>query len=369
MNQEKLTYWLTLSSLPNIGWSRAHKLIDLFGSIEKLFQASFAELTDRNIHRDIARRICQADAQNFKSSLNWLQESSQHHILTPDDNNYPRLLLQSQRPPLILYCRGQLEWLHHPQLAIVGSRTPTPAGQQLAKDFTTELANAGLIITSGLALGIDGIAHRNALSAGAPTVAVAATGLDRVYPARHLTLAKDITHSGIIVSELPPGTGVRGTNFPTRNRIIAGLSLGVLVVEAAVKSGSLITAAYAIDNGREVFAIPGSVHNSLTKGCHSLIKQGAYLVETAQDILSQLGWLASGQQALNNQANINEHPSLDSLDDESQMLLKQLDYTTTPIDIIVERCEKSVAEVSAKLLTLELDGWICAVPGGYQRQK
>jgi DNA processing protein len=253
----------------------------------------------------------------------------------------------------------------------VGSRNPTAAGSRTATEFARHLSAAGLVISSGLALGIDAASHRGALDAGAPTVAVMGTGLDRVYPARHRDLARQIAERGALISEFPVGTAPRAENFPRRNRIISGLSLGTLVVEAAIRSGSLITARYAGDQGREVFAIPGSIHNPLARGCHHLIRQGAKLVETANDVMDELGMLAdscypAGQVTV--ETEVAAEPS--KLDSEYQYLIDFIAYEDTSVDQLVGSSGLTPAEVSSMLLQLELSGYIASSPGGlYNRLK
>jgi DNA processing protein len=254
------------------------------------------------------------------------------------------------------------------QLAMVGSRNPTPGGVRTATDFAAHLARAGLVITSGLALGIDAASHAGALEAGQPTIAVMGTGLDRVYPGSHRELAHRIAEQGALVSEFPVGSQPRPENFPRRNRIISGLSLGTLVVEAASRSGSLISARCAADQGREVFAIPGSIHNPLARGCHALIRQGAKLVETAGDVVNELGALALAgtlQEVANPAAA--EAPALDP---EYATLLDAIGFDPVPVDVLVATCGLTPAEVSSMLLQLELRGFVASSPGGlYNRLK
>ncbi len=363
-----------------MGWASVQKLIQHFGSMEAIFSSSVTDLCQLGLSQSIAEQCISMDESALEKDLTWLQAAPDHHIICPDDVSYPRLLKETASPPLVLYAFGEKSWLHTPQIAVVGSRNPTSSGRELTYDFARALAEQGITITSGLALGIDGIAHQAALDAGMGTIAVAGTGLDRVYPARHQSLAKTIAEKGLLISELPLGTGVRGTHFPRRNRIISGLSLGVLVIEAAIKSGSLITALQATDIGRDVFAVPGSIHNPLSKGCHALIKQGAYLVETLDDIFEQLGWQSKlplqnkGRSQTNESSQTKElgdaQTSLwNALNEEDKQLLSAIDYSSTSLDVIVERTQKNISEVSAKLLALELDGWVASVAGGYQRKK
>jgi DNA processing protein len=279
------------------------------------------------------------------------------------DPDYPPLLRQIPDPPLALYVIGDRAAPGRPQLAIVGSRNPTPAGRENARAFARHLAGAGLAITSGLALGIDGAAHRGALEAGGgTTLAVVATGLDRVYPARHRELAHEIARAGALVSEFPLGVPPLPENFPIRNRVISGMALGVLVVEAAPGSGSLITARLATDQGREVFAIPGSIHSPLSRGCHALIRQGAKLVETANDILEELGVLAQAA------ADSAVAPLPADLPAPMAQLLGHLGHDPANVDQLVERSGLTTEAVSSMLLQLELQGLVEAGAGGtFQR--
>jgi len=288
-----LVLWFALCRLPEVGCRTKIELLEQFGSIENIFSATRSQLEKILARKNASINVILdgVDTAAFEAELAWLSETG-HHLVTWADTDYPPLLREIPAPPVVLYVIGDRQSLSHPQFAIVGSRNPTPMGRENAQAFAKTLAGAGLTITSGLALGIDGAAHRGALDAGGKTIAVVGTGLDRVYPARHRDLAYAVVQQGALVSEFPLGTPPKSENFPVRNRIISGLSLGTLVVEAAVQSGSLITARLATEQGREVFAIPGSIHSPQARGCHALIRQGAKLVETAQDILEELGPLS-----------------------------------------------------------------------------
>ena len=278
-----------------------------------------------------------------------------HHIITLHDSRYPAHLKTINDPPPLLYVRGDPDYLQQPQLAMVGSRSPTTVGKRTACDFAEFLSNSGITITSGLARGIDGASHQGALQGIAGTVALVAHGLDIVYPASHQKLAEAISQRGAIVSEVPIGTAPHKGLFPRRNRIISGLSLGTLVVEAALKSGSLITAKHALEQGREVFAIPGSIHNPLARGCHQLLRQGAKLVETAEDILEELApHLKSAPSATNKKFEADK--SGEKLDPDHQKLLKCLEYEPVTIDELVNRSGFTAAEVASMLLIMELEG-------------
>jgi DNA processing protein len=273
--------------------------------------------------------------------------------------------LQTADPPLLLYVQGDVTMLSRPALAIVGSRNPTPQGRDNARNFAKALGELGYVIVSGLARGIDGAAHQGALEASSGTVAVVGTGLDQVYPPSHQELAQRIAHNGALVSEFAPGTPGLPEHFPLRNRIIAGLTQGTLVVEAALQSGSLITARLALEGGREVFAIPGSIHSPQSKGCHRLIKQGAKLVESAADIVDELGGARRG--AASPATELEAAP--DNADPRFAALLQALGHDPVTLDALMARTGCSASELSALLLELELRGEVARLPGGlYQRR-
>jgi DNA processing protein len=315
--------------------------------------------------------------QKLATELAYIESQPGLHCLTWDDPLYPRFLREIPRPPPLLYVRGDRSCLSLPQLAIVGSRNPSGGGSENAERFAHYLAERGFAITSGLALGIDAAAHRGALRAGGKTIAVMGTGIDLIYPSRHRQLAQEIVDSGgALVSEFPLGTSSHASNFPQRNRIISGLSGGTLVVEAAVQSGSLITASYALQHDREVFAIPGSIHNPLARGCHQLIRQGATLVETAQDIVDQLAGLLSYKRqevktARAMQPELFAEPAVvdvePQLGEDEQRLLQALGYDPLPVDLLAERTGLDVGSLSAQLIGLEIKGLIQQVGACYQR--
>jgi DNA processing protein len=289
--------------------------------------------------------------------LSWLEQKN-NSVITFNDTNYPPQLKEITDPPPVLFVRGNPDLLSLPQIAIVGSRNPSSLGVETAFNFAKTLSHHGFVITSGLALGIDAASHRGALNAKGYTVAVAGTGLDRVYPARHKELATEIVNTGVMISEFPPGTTAKANHFPRRNRIISGLCQGLLVVEAAKQSGSLISARMALEQNREVFAIPGSIHNPLARGCNALIREGAKLVETTQDILEELNQYNQQDEKLLS------FPVQSTLDLEQQTLLNRVMFSPTSIDNLVENTGESVEVISSMLLILELQGYLEATAGG-----
>ncbi|WP_310566318.1 DNA-processing protein DprA [Hydrogenophaga sp.] len=357
MGPDERAAWLRLLLTDGVGNETARKLLAAFGSPEAVWQQNFSSLKAVASAR-VAEALGTppADLPQALERLDaWLAEGDDRHVLTLGDPHYPAELLQTQDPPLLLYVRGQLGALQHPQrLAIVGSRNPTPQGALNARQFALALGQAGVCVVSGLALGVDGAAHEGALEAGAPTIAVVGTGLDRVYPSRHRDLALRIAAQGALVSEYPLGTPPLSPNFPKRNRIIAGLSQGTLVVEAALQSGSLITARQAAEQGREVFAIPGSIHSPQARGCHALIRQGAKLVESAQDILEELRVPDPFAQP--------RTPTPVPQDEDE--LLALMGFDPVGLDALQARCGLDTATLQARLLELELDGHIGRLPGG-----
>lgn len=295
--------------------------------------------------------------------MSWVRQKN-NAVITFNDANYPAQLKEIADPPPLLFVRGNADLLSLPQIAIVGSRNPSSLGEETAFNFAKTLSRHGFVITSGLALGIDAASHRGALNAKGYTVAVTGTGLDRVYPARHKDLATEIVNTGVMISEFPPGTTAKANHFPRRNRIISGLCQGLLVVEAAKQSGSLITARMALEQNREVFAIPGSIHNPLARGCNALIRQGAKLVETTQDILEELN------QYYQQDDKITPITMESMLDLEQQTLLNHVMFSPTSIDKLVENTGESVEVISSMLLILELQGYLEATAGGcYMRVK
>jgi len=365
-----LNIWLQLLHTPGIGVKTFQKIIQHFADIEDVTSAPTAELRSCGLNQNTINALRTQDVSVIENELNWLDQADNHHIITQHDERYPPQLKQLDDAPALLFVRGDPDYLTRPQLAMVGSRTPTAAGLQTARDFSRHLSDAGITITSGLASGIDGASHEGALQGIAGTIALVAHGLDLVYPAKHQRLAQQISLAGAIVAEVPIGTEpVRGL-FPRRNRLISGLSIGTLVVEAALKSGSLITADLALEQNKEVFAIPGSIHNPLARGCHRLIRQGAKLVETADDILEELHFRLKTptndlQIPLFQKKRCTDLPQ--ALDPDHQKLLKCLDYEPASIDELVNRSPFSAAEVASMLLIMELEGTIISQNGLYSR--
>ncbi len=284
--------WLTLAGTRGVGARQVTDLLDRLGSIDKVLESGKSALESPLVPADVATQLLAGDQESIDRSLEWLNQDEDNHLVTWNSPEYPTLLREIPYPPILLFARGDTAQLKRLLFAIVGSRNPTPAGSENAFEFARYLATSGLSIVSGLAAGVDGKSHEGALRAAGNTIAVCGTGLDQTYPRRHDTLASSIAANGLLLSEFFPGTPPLRENFPRRNRIISGLSLGVLVVEAGLRSGSLITARLAAEQGREVFAIPGSIHNPMARGCHLLIRNGAKLVESAFDIIDELGPLA-----------------------------------------------------------------------------
>ncbi len=357
LDASDLAYWLRLTLAPGIGGDTQRKLLSEFGLPEQIFAASTATLA-RTIPLKQAELLLSQDSENeIAAALTWAAEGG-NFLLTLADAEYPQRLLDAPDPPTVLYVKGRIELLNAPALAIVGSRNATPQGEANAEAFAAALSDAGLTIVSGLALGIDAGAHRGGLQGRGATVAVIGTGIDRVYPGRNQALAREIALHGAIVSEFPLGTPALKENFPRRNRIISGLAQGCLVVEAAERSGSLITARLAGEQGRDVFAIPGSIHSPLSKGCHKLIKQGAKLVDDACDILDELGLPAAAGAAA----------AAPNPDAETTQLLECIGFDPCDVDTLASRSGLTAEKLYAILLQLELDGRIASLPGGrFQR--
>ncbi len=360
MDTPEIAFWLALLRTPGIGPIHFARLLKTFGSPAAVFTAKHDDWAALGLTKPSLDYLCSPDWRRIEQDLVWL-EQPHNHIIRFDDANYPPLLRHIKSPPPLLFIHGNPNCLSVQQLAVVGTRHPTPAGKETARSFASQLSASGIVITSGLALGVDAEAHYGALLSKGQTIAVMGTGPDQIYPARHRELAYAIVENGALVSELPPGVPALAENFPRRNRIISGLSLGTLVVEAAARSGSLITAQLAAEQGREVFAIPGSIHNVMAKGCHRLIRQGAKLVETTADILEELGPLAT----IVSSTTAEELPvDLSELDEDLRDLLFHLGHGPVSVDWLVERCGLTAEAVSSMLLILELQGLVTAAPGG-----
>ena len=354
--------WIRLIRANGIGGKTLLPLITQSDSLEQLFQLSSPAFASK-----LKRAINNIDEQQCEQDHAWLSQTD-CHLISFSDDRYPELLRGIDDPPLALFVQGDADILGLPQMAIVGSRNPSKGGRDNAYAFSHFLGGSGLIITSGMALGIDTEAHQGCLAAGAKTIAVTGTGPDRVYPASNRQLAHQIVEQGAIVTEFPPGTAPHPGHFPKRNRIISGMSLGCLVVEATQKSGSLITARLASEQGREVFAIPGSIHNPQSKGCHQLIKQGAKLVEDGQDIAEELSALLSIiQPTFMEKAMEKESPSPIQdplLDEDYRDLLEKIGWDPISMEQIMEMTNLKAEELSSMLLLLELQGHVSSAPGG-----
>ncbi|MDE1948623.1 MAG: DNA-processing protein DprA [Burkholderiales bacterium] len=361
LDDDEFAAWLRLLETPELGRAGARRLLAAFGSPVAVFEAgpaALGELVGAAVVRSLAKTPPEF-AERLAAALNWRHGGPGRRIVTLGDAGYPPLLLQAADPPLLLYLLGDPALLGTPAIAVVGSRNPSAQGADNARAFAAALAAEGYTIVSGLALGIDGAAHEGALAAGGKTLAVVGTGLDIVYPGRHRDLARRIEASGLMLSEYPPGTPPRGMNFPQRNRLIAGLASATLVVEAALRSGSLITARLAVEAGREVFAVPGSIHAPQSRGCHALIRQGALLVESAAEIVAEL---RQQRPAAAPVAPVADPEPVDAV-------LDALGNDPTSLDALLARTGWSTPALAARLLELELEGRLARLPGGlYQRR-
>ncbi|ADC72765.1 MULTISPECIES: DNA-processing protein DprA [unclassified Thioalkalivibrio] len=356
--------WLELINTPGLGHQRLLHLVEAFGGPGAALAASPSEWRHHGVELNIdpAARTAAADADQA-----WLDQDERHHLLCRDDPDYPPLLAEIPDPPPVLYLNGDPSLLHRPQIAIIGARECTPQGERLAGEFARELAGAGVVVTSGLARGIDGVAHEGALAApGGRTIAVVATGPDRIYPAQHRRLAHRIADHGLVVSLWPTGTRPLARNFPQRNRVISGMALGTVVVEAALKSGSLITARLAAEQGRQVYAVPGSVLSPVSRGCHRLIRDGAQLVESADEVLEDLAdWLGV---APGETASTPPEPAREPLDPEQERVLNAMGFDPIPLETLRDRTKLTIERLSSMLVLLELNGRVAALDHGrYQR--
>ena len=357
IDRDDTTAWIRLLETPGVGRGSARRLLAAFGSPAAVLAASPSarrQVVDAPVAEALGSTPADVEGR-IAAALAWLETAAPEArgVIPLGDPRYPPALLQSADPPLLLYAQGRFELLQTTSLAIVGSRNPTPQGRENAIAFAAHLSRAGVTIVSGLALGIDGAAHAGALEGAGSTIAVVGTGLDRVYQRRHRELAHRIAAEGLLLSEYPPGTPPLAENFPIRNRIIAGLTRGTLVVEAALQSGSLITARLAVEAGRDVFAIPGSIHSPQSRGCHALIKQGAKLVDRAEDILEELRPSSPAAPASQGA----------EVGAKKDPLLEALGYDPVTLDALVARTGWPAAELNVRLLELELEGRVARLPG------
>ncbi|MCJ0765846.1 DNA-processing protein DprA [Variovorax terrae] len=400
MERDELAAWLRLTLTPGVGNDSARRLLAAFGLPQAVFgqPASALQQVVSLAQAGALRSEPPTLAAQLDATWQWLHgpadpeaaQPGRRRVLVLGDTDYPAALLSLEDPPLMLYLLGSADFESNPpevqaggsfsatetiasslsrSIAIVGSRNPTPQGAANARQFARALSAAGLTVVSGLALGVDGAAHEGALEGAAPdaglaTIAVVGTGLDRVYPKQHLELARRIARRGLLISEYPLGTPPLAANFPRRNRLIAGLSRGTLVVEAALQSGSLITARLAVEQGKDVFAIPGSIHATQSRGCHALIKQGAKLVESAQDVLEELRLPAAPDSI----APKDQGTRTSASKEPESTLLQRLGHDPVSLDALMARTGLPAPELQARLLELELEGQVARLPGGlFQR--
>ncbi len=362
MEQQELRYWLALNLInPILGARRANQLLQHFNNPQDLFEAGSLAWQALGLSELACKALAKPDWQAVDNTLLWL-EDSQHGVLSRGEVSYPSSLAEISDSPFLLYYKGDLSIFERQQLAVVGSRNPTRSGYQTAYDLAAGAAKLGFTITSGMALGIDAAAHHGDLSVSGATIAVAGTGLDVIYPSKNRDLESQIESEGLIVSEFPLGTQPLGRNFPLRNRIISGLSRGVIVVEAALKSGSLITAKQALEQGRDVFAIPGSIHNPTSRGCHWLLRQGAKLVENIGDILEEFDLRLTQTEFDYGE----EMPvlGLENLDVGYRKVLEAVDYDPTNVDQVIDRCGLTADVVCSMLLVLELQNFVHITSAG-----
>lgn len=368
---ENVKYWLALNRAPLVGAVTFRQLLQRFGNPQAVFLATHRDWLSAGLKPKTIDYLNNPDWQAIEEvDIAWLQQPN-NYLLTLDHPQYPSYLRDIHGAPPILYAHGQLEVLQSPQVAIVGTRKPSKQGYDLAKDFASHITQAGFVVTSGLAMGIDEAAHWGAIAVNGKTIAVTGTGLDRVYPAKNHQLAHTIAQQGLLLSEFPLKTPAHSENFPRRNRIISGMTLGTLVIEANLRSGSLITARLAAEQGRDVFAVPGSIHHNLSRGCHALIKEGAKLVESANDVIEELlihipiqpvTYTPSHSTPSNKK--VDESNKLDELDPQYKTLYDCMGANPISIDDLVDVSQLSVGEISSMLLILELQGLVSSQAGG-----
>jgi DNA processing protein len=355
-SREDLLGWLRVTLVPGVSDRSRRALLSAFGSPAAVMGAPAASLAQVAGESVAVAMATGAKPEWVERALAWVQEPG-HHLITLADAAYPRTLLEIADPPSVIYARGRTELLNVPAIAIVGSRNATAQGKRDARAIAHALSEAGLAVVSGLALGIDASAHRGGLDGAGSSVAVMGTGADRLYPSGNAALARELAERGVVISEFPLGTAPLPDHFPRRNRLISGLARAVLVVEAAPQSGSLSTARWALEQGRDVFAIPGSIHSPLAKGCHWLIKQGAKLVECAEDVLCELGMVAS-----------TPAPSIIGAAHEGDLVLDALGHAPASIDELAERTGQGASQVAARLVELEIEGRVASLAGGRFQQ-
>lgn len=366
-NANKIEYWLAVHHAPELS-KQLPALMDRYGDVRSL-----CESCRLKNGRTPAALIREPD-ENYRRDLHWARQTG-HQTIAYDQPAYPSSLRDLPMPPALLFALGDVSLLSEPQITVVGSRRPSFSGMENAKVMTRDLAQSGLLITSGLADGIDTLAHQTALDVGTPTIAVVGTGLDFVYPAKNKMLAQNIAAQGLLLSEFSCATPPHARNFPQRNRVMAALSLGVLVVEAAERSGSLITARLAAEYGREVFAVPGSIRNPCARGCHRLIRDGAHLVESADEILLELALalqpsMETRKEASSKSPDAKQETEREDLPPDHQSLLDNMAYDEpASVDDLVERSGLTAAEVASILLILELEGWVRSSNQVYVRIK
>ena len=378
LSHDELAAWLRLGTTPGVGRATARKLLAALGSAERVLAAdepTLLSLTGRDVVQALKRHDARADA-NLAATRRWLDAAAAdvpRDVVTLDDRRYPALLLETADPPLLLFTLGRVELLSSPGIAIVGSRNATPQGMDNARVFARFLSGCPLTVVSGLAMGIDAAAHEGGLDGPGSTVAFVGTGLDRVYPASNAALMRRISQQGLVASEYPLGTAPLPDNFPRRNRLIAGVTQGTLVVEAALESGSLITARLAVESGREVFAIPGSIHSQQSRGCHRLIQEGAKLVESADDVLRELRFGPPGETS---RATLSApRPSLfatatnEAADGPDGALRTALGHDPVTFDALAARTGLPSDQLAARLLELELAGVVERLPGGLLQRR
>ncbi len=355
--ERRLACWLLLGRTPGLSLAQVPRLLQQYGSPQRLLEAiRDGQGMDAPAAVEYLRSV---DWRDAAPDLHWLKAEPRRHLISMEDQRYPSLLRQLAQPPLLLWAEGAPECCLRPQLAVVGSRNASPHGCRIASRLAQELARAGWVVTSGLATGIDGWAHRGALSVAGETIAVTGCGPDRIYPASHRQLAAQIASRGTVLSEFPLGTPPRAAHFPRRNRLIAALSAGTLVVEAGWKSGALITARHALELGREVFAVPGSIDNALTRGCHALIRQGAKLVERVEDIVEELQhWPCPEVPVALSAAPATD--AMPTLDAGLRKLLEWIDFAPNGTDALVRRSGLGIEKLAAMLSVLELKGYIAS---------